>query len=388
MVELRGITWDHARGYDPLVATASAFSRINPDVRVHWDRRSLHDFGHAPVDRLARDYDLVVLDHPWVGFMADAQCYLPLDEWLPAEVLGGLASNSAGPSHASYEWNGHQWALAIDAATPSASYRSDLLEKLEFAVPSKWEEVVELGSRCRAAGQYIAMPLGPVDAITAFISLADNVGGAPFSRPAQVVDAEIAREVLDALQSILEFCPADVFSLTPITLMDRMSTTVEIAYCPHAYSYNNYARLGFRPHLCRYADMPALGNNGPKGSHIGGTGLAISSRCQHPRTAAAYASQVAGGDWQKTIYFLAGGQPANADAWNDSAVNAACGDFFFATRSTIDQAFLRPRYNGYIEFQYRGGELITRHLQYGGDRNEMLSDLNSLYRDSLTSRAA
>jgi multiple sugar transport system substrate-binding protein len=41
--------------------------------------------------------------------------------------------------HRSYEFDSHQWALAIDAATPSASYRPDLLGRLGVALPSRWE---------------------------------------------------------------------------------------------------------------------------------------------------------------------------------------------------------------------------------------------------------
>jgi multiple sugar transport system substrate-binding protein len=382
MIELRGISWDHTRGYDPLVATARAYMREHADVRIEWDKRSLHDFGHAPVDRLAQQYDLVVLDHPWIGFMADTQCYVALNDLLPAEVLEDLAAHSAGPAHASYEWEGRQWALAIDAATPSASYRPDLLRQLQSPVPKTWDEVLELGFRCEAAGMNIALPLGPIDAITAFLSLADNLGGNPFATTDYVTNEAVGRRVLSALQAIVKLCPAEVYQLSPITLMDLMSSTDSIAYCPLAYSYSNYARAGFRPHLCRYANMPTLGTKGPQGSHIGGTGLAVSSRCQHPQIAADYASRVAGGEWQKSIYFSAGGQPAHAAAWNDSAVNAACSNFFADTRETIDRAFLRPRYNGYIDFQYRGGALIMNCLRDDGDHNNLLNELNALYCES------
>lgn len=382
MIELRGIAWDHTRGFDPMVATAAAFMREHPDVHIHWEKRSLHDFGHAPVDRLARDYDLVVLDHPWVGFMAENKCYLPLDDLLPESLLDELATHSAGPSHQSYEWEGRQWALAIDAATPSASYRPDLLEELDAKVPATWKEVLELGVRARTVGKFIAIPLCPVDAMTAFLSLSDNLDGKPFATSEQVVEEEIGLRVLQALSQILEYCPGDVFELSPIRVMDRMSTTGELVYCPHAYSYNNYARPGFRPHLCRYANMAALGEDGPRGSHIGGTGLAVSSRCQHAEIAATYASRVASGPWQKTIYFESGGQPAHTEAWEDDAVNVASSNFFRDTRETIDRAFLRPRYNGYIPLQYDGGEIITTGLRSGANHRTMLNELNALYRQS------
>jgi multiple sugar transport system substrate-binding protein len=366
-----------------MVATADAYQRDHPDVRIIWQNRSLHEFGHAPVDELAQKYDLVVLDHPWVGFIADTKCYLPFDEWISRDEIAGLAASSVGPSQASYEWGGHTWALAVDAATPSASYRPDLLQRLSASVPTTWDEVVALGRRCREQNLWIAMPIGPVDAITAFLSLASNLGADLFASLREVVDRQVADRVLTALEAVIDLSPADVFSLTPISLMDRMSTTDEIVYCPHAYSYSNYARAGYRPHLCRYANMPALGAHGPRGSHIGGTGLSVSSNCRHPQVAVDYAVQVASPDWQRTIYFEAGGQPAQAAAWEDPSVNAAASDFFTSTRETIERAYLRPRYNGYLTFQYDGGDLLTRHLQQRGDRDALIDGLNSLYQQTL-----
>jgi hypothetical protein len=101
MPTLTGITWNHTRGLNPLLAASEAFTAEFPDVQIHWLARSLHDFGRAPVDQLAREFDLVVLDHPWVGFMAETGCFLPLDDWISADKLAELAAHSAGPSHRS-----------------------------------------------------------------------------------------------------------------------------------------------------------------------------------------------------------------------------------------------------------------------------------------------
>jgi multiple sugar transport system substrate-binding protein len=383
MKVLTGISWDHPRGFNPMVATAQEYCRQHPDLRIEWAKRSLHDFGAAPVDELAAKYDLVVLDHPWAGFMAETRCYLAMDELLPAGVLAELAAHSAGPSHRSYEYDGHQWALAIDAATPAASYRPDLLERLGAEVPRRWSEVIELGKVAARAGMRIAAPLGPVDAITVFLTLADNLGGHPFADTSRVVARECGHAVIHAMQQLVAQCTPDVFGLTPITLMDRMSGGDEIVYCPLGYGYSNYSRDGFRRLLCLYADMPSLASEQPKGSHIGGTGLAISSRCKHPREAAHYAAWVAGGPCQRTTYFASGGQPAHTDAWDDPAVNEVAHGFFRNTRRTIDLSYLRPRYNGYIPVQYDGGQLIHQFLKTGSDVNALLADLDRLYQQSL-----
>ena len=38
--------------------------------RDEWDRRSLYEFGEAPLDAVLADYDLVVFDHPFIGEIA------------------------------------------------------------------------------------------------------------------------------------------------------------------------------------------------------------------------------------------------------------------------------------------------------------------------------
>ena len=34
MAELRGMTWDHSRGYDPMLATAAAYAAAHPGVTI------------------------------------------------------------------------------------------------------------------------------------------------------------------------------------------------------------------------------------------------------------------------------------------------------------------------------------------------------------------
>src|SRR5208283_4346193 len=95
-VVLRGMTWDDARGYLPLAATARRFSELNPGVAIEWGKRSLKSFEEFPVEQLAADYDLVVLDHPFVGHAAKHGLLLPLDGELPASFLAEQAENSVG----------------------------------------------------------------------------------------------------------------------------------------------------------------------------------------------------------------------------------------------------------------------------------------------------
>ena len=141
---LRGITWNHSRGYLPMVATAQRFLEMNPSVEVRWEKRSLQEFADYPVEKLAETFDLLVIDHPFSGYAAAHPVLLPLDEHLSTDFLAEQARESVGKSHESYYYGGHQWALAIDAATPVSCWRPDLAERYGVSIPETWEELLSL----------------------------------------------------------------------------------------------------------------------------------------------------------------------------------------------------------------------------------------------------
>ncbi|TJV02034.1 MAG: carbohydrate ABC transporter substrate-binding protein, partial [Mesorhizobium sp.] len=72
-VTLKGMTWSHPRGYDPMVACSGLWKR-QTGVTIEWDKRSLQDFESFAVGDLARAYDLIVIDHPHVGQITAETC--------------------------------------------------------------------------------------------------------------------------------------------------------------------------------------------------------------------------------------------------------------------------------------------------------------------------
>lgn len=78
IVVLKGMTWNHPRGYDPMVACSQSWQE-KTGVEIRWEKRSLQDFEAFPVETLARNYDLIVIDHPHVGQITGENCLLPLD---------------------------------------------------------------------------------------------------------------------------------------------------------------------------------------------------------------------------------------------------------------------------------------------------------------------
>ena len=100
---------------------------VRPDVRVEWQTRSLQGFADEPLEQLIRDYDLLVIDHPHIPHAADRGLLLALEGPEREVDLAELARGSVGVSHQSYQHDGHQYGLAIDAAAQVAVYRPDLL---------------------------------------------------------------------------------------------------------------------------------------------------------------------------------------------------------------------------------------------------------------------
>ncbi len=360
MTTLKGITVKVDRAYAPMLATAKAFVQSHGDVRIEWEGRSLQGFAQSPLEALAKQYDLILLDHPFVGTAAAQKFLLPLDEHLPKRVLATLKSESAGASHQSYFYDGHQWALAVDGAAQVAAYRPDLLEGARVQLPRTWEEVLELADVRQG---FVTLPLLPVDALICFFSLCANMGEAPFSLdPQKVVTEEIGTLALERLKALAARSLPESLGWNPIVVWERMGMTDDIAYCPLGFGYSNYARPGYRKSVVLFTNIPSHGSGGPAGSTLGGAGLAISAECRGVSVALEYVQWLAGAECQRSVYFQNGGQPANRRAWTDVEVNRMSNGFFESTLETLEQAFLRPRFNRFVELQTAASHIISDFL--------------------------
>lgn len=379
---LKGMTWDHSRGYLPMVATAQRFSEIRPDIEIVWEKRSLKDFEEYPVEALAERYDLIVLDHPFVGYAARHGPLLPLDEYLSDTFLADQERNSVGSSHASYSYDGHQWALAIDAACPVAFWREDLAETLGLEMPGNWEEVLRL-----AQLGHVEIPAAPINCLMNFYSLCLAVGETPFSSPERVVSRDIGRWALHCLWELLERCAPSCLTRNPIGSHELVASerNHRLVYCPLAYGYSNYARDGYADHRLRFGDAPRVAGEALR-TTLGGTGMAVSALRPNRDAALAYAQFAASGRSQLSIGLPAGGQPGHRTAWLDDSANAATNGYFKDTLPTLDRAYLRPRYCGYMHFQEKGGPLLHEALRGRIDDDETLAGLDRLYRESQVSK--
>jgi multiple sugar transport system substrate-binding protein len=376
---LHGLAWDHPRAIAPLRATAAEW-RARSGVEVVWHARTLQEFADQPLEDVVERCDLVVFDHPHVGVVAEQELLVPLDAHLAPELLAEQAAGSVGPSHASYEWEGRQWGLAIDGAGHVSAYRPDLLEDLGIGVPDTWDDVIACAHLARERGVAIALPAIPVDCLMSFLSLCANAGAQPFAAPEVAVEREVGRAALERLGELFDLVHPSARDENPIAVLERMAGGDGVPYCPLLFGYSNYARDGFREHLVRFAPIPS-GGAGHAGGILGGAGIGVSARSAHLTEAVAYAAHLASPAVQRGTYVTSGGQPAHRAAWTDAAADELTHGFFSGTLPALDAAYLRPRHPRFVEVQTRGGELLRKFLvDRDRDADGVLDELDALHR--------
>ncbi|MGH8023897.1 MAG: ABC transporter substrate-binding protein [Limisphaerales bacterium] len=376
--QVTGIAWDHSRAFPPLVATAQRYEELHPGIRIRWEKRPLDGFGHTSIDELAPKFDLIVIDHPWAGFAFEHHLAHDLKPLLPPKAYSDLTRNSIGATFESYHYGGRLLALPIDAATPAPSWRPDLLERAGASPPATWKEAVALARRKMAV-----IPCFNADLFLHFLMLLKALGANPCSDPEEIAPREKMRAALELLRELTEPMPREIFDWNPIEVAERMTTTDDFAWNAFAYTYNNYARAGFaRVHLCFGNSISLEANGPPLRSVLGGAGIALSTQCRNVEISLDYASFIAGAIVQKTIYVNAGGQPSHRSAWVDPDADTLCGGFFSGTKTTQEEAFVRPRYSGYVPLQTTGGSALQESLRDGRDAEAMLDKLDGLYRAS------
>ena len=368
------MTWDHPRGYDPLVACSEVWLQER-NVAIRWEKRSLQDFESYPVEDLAKKYDLIVIDHPHVGEITAKRCLLPFDQPERDADRKQLATESIGPSYESYFWQGRQWALPIDAATQVQAWRPNLLD----APPATWDQVFRLADEGR-----MLCPFRPPHSLMSFFTLTANLGSPCDPGLLEFVNKDAGARAYALLQDLAQRIDARCFTMDPIAVLEEMSRVeTRIACAPLIYGYVSYSIHGFRPARIHFTDIPVAGDHGAIGSALGGTGIAVSAFSQNKEQAAAFAYWLASGPVQQGLYAASGGQPGNAAAWSSAQVNASTADFYGNTRATLDHAWLRPRHKGYIGFQQWAGDRLTHALASRERAADVIRELNQAFRASL-----
>jgi multiple sugar transport system substrate-binding protein len=368
---LRGLTWDHPRGYVVLDALAA------DSGSVHWDRQPLEGFESRPLRTLADAYDLLVIDHPGLGEAVRDGALRPLDDVLTAAELAACASVSAGRSYDSYHLDGRQWALPLDAAAQVSVRRPDIFT----------ERIGTWADACQAARLHrTAVCLGGPHALLMFSAICAALGTPPAGSPdaGPYADPATGTEAVAIMAELLAHSDATLAYRNPIGILDAMAGEDGPAYCPLVYGYVTYQRA--RPDSRPLAAFDAPAGAAGIGSVLGGTGLAVTRSCADTAAARALLLRLVSEEVQVGLYAKLGGQSGDRRAWADPAADAESGGFYSATRATIEAAWVRPRFPGYVEFQAAASVVLRDGLMCRERPRSLVDRVNHLF--GLTTPAA
>jgi multiple sugar transport system substrate-binding protein len=375
MKTYKALTWDHPRGYNALAA-ASDVARQSGEIDIQWDKQPLEGFESHPIADLCARYDLVVLDHPHVGEAVAAACLQTLEDVFDTETLSLIGRDTIGPCLSSYHYAGSTWALPLDAATQVMAVRQDLVDG---NVPVTWAEVTAFSEK---TGK-VALSLAGPHAALSFLSIASAYGeeagreGNDF-----LVSDQVGAEVFELMARLAVRSPRSVMSLNPIGILGHMASYGDVVLCPLIYGYVNYSAPA-AGHRVAFHDAPRVAIGGRPGSTLGGTGIAISKRCTVTPELKAHLTWLMGAEAQVGFIPDREGQPSRRQAWHDEGVNGAWGDFYRNTADTLEKAYVRPRFNGYIKFQTEASALLREAFASKVGAAAAVRQLNDTYRKTV-----
>ncbi len=361
-----------------MVAVSQRYEELHPGVRIHWDKRTLDEFGHKPIDQLINDYDLVVVDHPWAGFCFDRNLILDLKNLLNTHQRKDLEQNCVGASFKSYVFENKLLAVPIDMATPVPSWRPDLIDKNGLQLPNSWNDLIAMADK-----KHVIMPGFGADLFLNWLMLLHALDAHPFKSPDTIAEKEKAIEAMTLLKRLAEPMPSEILDWNPIIIAELMTRHDRFAYCPFAYSYGNYCRPSFVNKPLKYGNLIQL-NGKPLRSILGGTGISISSGCREIELALDFSLYCASAHVQSNIYTYAGGQPARKEAWLSKSLISFTGRFFSDSYLSHESALVRPRYNGYVSLQEKAGVPLQQFIMGGISAAKAWKTIELCYHESQT----
>jgi multiple sugar transport system substrate-binding protein len=300
----------HADNYFASLQNLWADFRANRGSRRDFDLRALPDLYRRAAENAAQpvsDYDVIVLNVPWLGEFVEAGRIRRAEPFL---YDSGIDSLDFDPRvWATGRWKGRQEAVPAFSSIELLAVRSDLIEEAGLAYPKTFSDVLEVGRELHAPrrGRFgvawnarRGMPLA-----SSFAFLLACCGGAVLRLPrgrsdwslgdidpreiAVGVDSDAGRNALEYMKDLLAISPPGILELDWNSSLEIFMTgRAAMAYCwsmrAARLEYDVRSRVKRR---VRYLPQPA----GPKGSNVtplGGFVLAVPSNLPEPRIEAAF----------------------------------------------------------------------------------------------------
>lgn len=365
MTKLSVLNWQSRRATEPVAAAIAAYRQRNPGVEITQVIRPLSDFEHQGIQDVAKRHDIVIFDHPFCGAIAESECFVALDEHL-ARAPSSNSHVFIGPSLETYRFKGRLWGLPIDGATQHALVRKDLIAYHGAGTPKSHSDVLELGKKVKAKGHFLGTAVATPHGLMSIMSYMANLGS-----PMQADDEKLLAiprdsfaKAFDAVREILDLAPPEAMGWNSIDLHEQMVTRDDIVYAPAVYGYATYGETDYVRRLS-FAPFPGMVAPFHSGTVIGGTAMGVSRYSQEQNAALAFALFMASDEIQHDLVAHHHGQPAGLRGWQETGMDLLYNGFFSAVASTMEAAWVRPRYEGYVEFQRKGGEIIADGLQNG-----------------------
>ena len=356
---LKGLNWGHRRASGPMDAVSRAANE-KLGFEIIWDQQSLNGFEHGLTPDIADRYDLIVFDHPFCGDISAQRLMQPL-----TNCLQGLDGKSfIGDSLASYRFANELWGLPIDGATQACVYRPDIMAAEKM--PNDWSDVVQLGRSLRQQDKWLVLPSLSPHGFLLLLGLCAALGSPWPNKPLAPLDVQTIKRAVKALLEVSALAHPAGRGWNAIDAHEAMSRSDDLVYCPAMYVYTTYAERG---HGSPLAFAPFPGPDGsPKGTVLGGTGLGITRSCRNLENAFKLITFLAGADVQTKLMMEHHGQPARVEAWRGCQADGLFRGSHKNLCTTMESAWTRPRFAGYIVWQDASGKLVERLL--AGDLSE------------------
>jgi multiple sugar transport system substrate-binding protein len=381
MIELRGLTWRMKRGHAPLVAATEAFHRIRPDITVSWEALPWVEFTAAQRQALRGGtgaYDLIMFDQPWVGEYARRGWLVALDTLLSPAQRRDLADDADPASLACYRFDDRQWALPVDVACQSLTYRADLADGLGTTLPGDWDSLLA-GARAshRPPEHYpFVHTFGGVNAFLFVLSVAAALGEEPYAEPGQRLNQAAGVRGLELLREIWELSlpPAAVGGQRAFEfLLNEDRAVIAPALFPYLSEYRRDGGAALA-----MTDMPVMAETGRRTSALGGIGLGIASASKHRDAAWEMAWYLMGREVQGEIFPQHGGQPGRLSALHGPTMARAYGGQGRVLAQLLDGCYIRPRRPGWYRVEHDAGDAIMRYLDGGLTARETVAQLDAV----------
>ncbi|WP_416358099.1 extracellular solute-binding protein [Aureimonas phyllosphaerae] len=256
----------------------------------------------ANAQRPVSSYDVITVNIPWLGELAEQGLLRPVDDMVASKVLEVADFHSVIRSTA--EWRKRTYGIPVYCTIGILSARRDLFEQRNIAFPKTFDEVIDAGRRFHQPeqGMYGAVwdgaPGMPIASSFLFflgacgsppISLRHGSGGytsegMDLSTLVPLVDTDAGRATLDFMQRLLEISPPNALSLAwDQNLSLFLSGSAAMAYCwTMRASRMEYDVQSTVKRRVEYLPQPS-GPGGGRVSPIGGFLLAIPANLPEER---------------------------------------------------------------------------------------------------------